>query len=77
MNNVSCLARSYHSLYNSATIRLKAVPNTTREESVQFVGAKLIREDGRVIMDNSFSDRLFSIRCPWPSSLLIRNVSFS
>ena len=47
------------------------------KETVQVVGANLIKGDGRVIMDNSFTDGLFSIHCPWPSSLLIRNVSFS
>ena len=53
-------------------------PHSRQEkETVQVVGAKLIKGDGRVIMDNSFTDRLFSIHCPWPSSLLTRNVSFS
>jgi hypothetical protein len=47
------------------------------KETVQVVGTKLIKGDGRVIMDNSFTDRSFSIHCPWPSSPLTRNVSFS
>jgi hypothetical protein len=55
----------------------REIHSRQEKETGQVVGTKLIKGDGRVIMDNSFTDRLFSIHCPWPSSLLTRNVSFS
>ena len=59
----------YHSDKIATKLRIKQ-----EEVHIHFIGAKLVKEDGRMVMDNSFSDRLFSIHCPWPSSLLIRNV---